>query len=90
MSYPSDADIAASMPHFDDAVKYINGLPKESPVPGVELTAAEERLGHYALYKVASVGKGPSPSPPPPSLVHSTPRIPLLPLCQSTHYRPHC
>jgi acyl-CoA-binding protein len=44
---------------FDDAVKYINGLPKESPVPGVQLTSSEERLGYYALYKVASVGKVP-------------------------------
>ena len=25
MSYPSAEDVAASLPHFDDAVKYING-----------------------------------------------------------------
>ena len=25
MSYPSAEDVALSLPHFDDAVKYING-----------------------------------------------------------------
>merc|ERR1712176_527217 len=60
MSYPSAEDIAASVPHFDDAVKYINGLPKESPVEGVELTSQEEKLGYYALFKVATVGKIPA------------------------------
>mmetsp|Transcript_2617 Transcript_2617/g.4306 ORF Transcript_2617/g.4306 Transcript_2617/m.4306 type:complete len:224 (-) Transcript_2617:1046-1717(-) len=59
MSYPSAEDVAASLPHFDDAVKYINGLPKESPVPGVDLTSTEERLCYYALFKVGSVGKVP-------------------------------
>merc|ERR1711908_249630 len=63
MSYPSAEDIAASLPHFDDAVKYINGLPKESPVPGVELTSQEERLGYYALFKVGTVGKVTSKRP---------------------------
>jgi len=57
MSYPTGEDIAASVPHFDDAVKYINGLPKESPVPGLELTSQEEKLGYYALFKVATVGQ---------------------------------
>merc|ERR1712060_376768 len=59
MSYPSAEDVALSLPHFDDAVKYINGLPKESPVEGVELTSQEEKLGYYALFKVATVGKIP-------------------------------
>merc|ERR1711916_290921 len=63
MSYPSAEDVAASLPHFDDAVKYINGLPKESPVPGVELTSQEERLGYYALFKVGTVGKVTSKRP---------------------------
>merc|ERR1712070_1239566 len=63
MSYPSAEDVAASLPHFDDAVKYINGLPKESPVPGVELTSQEERLGDYALFKVGTVGKVTSKRP---------------------------
>jgi len=60
MSYPSADDVAASIPMFDDAVKYINGLPKQSPVPGSELTSTEERLCYYALYKVATQGKVPS------------------------------
>merc|ERR1711959_679670 len=63
MSYPSAEDVAASLPHFDDAVKYINGLPKEPPVPGVELTSQEEKLGYYALFKVGTVGKVSSKRP---------------------------
>merc|ERR1711904_530778 len=63
MSYPTAEDVAASLPHFDDAVKYINGLPKESPVPGVELTSQEEKLGYYALFKVGTVGKVTSKRP---------------------------
>ena len=35
-------------------------LPKESPVEGVELTSQEEKLGYYALFKVATVGKIPA------------------------------
>merc|ERR1712176_564886 len=63
MSYPTAEDVAASLPHFDDAVKYIDGLPKESPVPGVELTSQEEKLGYYALFKVGTVGKVTSKRP---------------------------
>merc|ERR1711904_696660 len=80
MSYPTAEDVAASLPHFDDAVKYINGLPKESPVPGVELTSQEEKLGYYALFKVGTVGKVTSKRPRPctstllPSRCSSTPR----------------
>merc|ERR1712098_879779 len=40
-----------------------NELPKESPVPGVELTSQEERLGYYALFKVGTVGKVTSKRP---------------------------
>jgi len=60
MSYPSAEDVAAAAPHFDDAVAYINGLPKESPVPGVELTSSEEKLCYYALFKIAKEGKVPA------------------------------
>lgn len=59
MSYPNAEDQASSKKYFQDAVKYINGLPKEQPIKGVDIVSTEGKLGYYALYKIATQGKVP-------------------------------
>ena len=54
--YPTAADVAASVPHFDACLEYVRALPKTPGVGGEAPLGDAHRLVLYGLFKQATVG----------------------------------